>query len=81
MQGWGEANSDAPALPGSFSACSLGSKALIVAAGPLANLILEGEVSDGDTVRVSAGKRGLANDVVSHPQRVSVPTEARKGRP
>jgi ATP-dependent Clp protease ATP-binding subunit ClpB len=26
---------------------------------PLANLILEGEVSDGDTVRVTAGKRGL----------------------
>jgi regulator of sigma E protease len=40
MQGWGEANNDAPAAPGSFSACSLGSKALIVAAGPLANLIL-----------------------------------------
>jgi regulator of sigma E protease len=40
MQGWGEANNDAPASPGSFSACSLGSKALIVAAGPLANLIL-----------------------------------------
>ena len=40
MQGWGEANSDAPAPPGSFSACSLGSKALIVAAGPIANLVL-----------------------------------------
>ncbi|HVE20362.1 MAG TPA: RIP metalloprotease RseP [Acidocella sp.] len=40
MQGWGEANRDAPALPGSFSACSLGSKALIVAAGPLANMLL-----------------------------------------
>jgi ATP-dependent Clp protease ATP-binding subunit ClpB len=26
---------------------------------PLANLILEGEVSDGDTVRVTAGKKGL----------------------
>ena len=40
MQGWGEANNGEPAPPGSFSACSLGSKALIVAAGPIANLIL-----------------------------------------
>jgi regulator of sigma E protease len=39
MQGWGE-DQDAPALPGSFSATSLASKALIVAAGPIANLIL-----------------------------------------
>jgi regulator of sigma E protease len=39
MQGWGEAQ-DAPKLPGSFAATSLGSKALIVAAGPIANLIL-----------------------------------------
>jgi regulator of sigma E protease len=40
MQGWGEANNGEPAPPGSFSACSLASKALIVAAGPIANLIL-----------------------------------------
>src|ERR1700739_4103938 len=40
MQGWGEKNNGEPAAPGSFSACSLGSKALIVAAGPVANLIL-----------------------------------------
>jgi regulator of sigma E protease len=40
MQGWGEPNDSAPALPGSFSAASLGSKALIVAAGPIANLLL-----------------------------------------
>ena len=40
MQGWGEPNNNEPALPGSFSATSLGSKALIVAAGPIANLIL-----------------------------------------
>ncbi|MDE8347676.1 MAG: RIP metalloprotease RseP [Acidocella sp.] len=40
MQGWGAALDDAPATPGSFSATSLGSKALIVAAGPIANLIL-----------------------------------------
>jgi regulator of sigma E protease len=39
MQGWGE-DQDAPKLPGSFSATSLASKALIVAAGPIANLIL-----------------------------------------
>jgi regulator of sigma E protease len=39
MQGWGEEN-DAPKLPGSFAATSLGSKAVIVAAGPIANLIL-----------------------------------------
>lgn len=40
MQGWGEPQGDTPALPGSFSATSLGSKALIVAAGPAANLVL-----------------------------------------
>src|ERR1700709_2596381 len=40
MQGWGEPNNDAPAQPGSFSAASLGSKALIVAAGPAANILL-----------------------------------------
>jgi regulator of sigma E protease len=39
MQGWGE-EADAPKLPGSFAATSLPSKALIVAAGPIANLIL-----------------------------------------
>jgi regulator of sigma E protease len=40
MQGWGDAESNAPvaATPGSFSAASLSSKAVIVAAGPLANL-------------------------------------------
>jgi regulator of sigma E protease len=39
MQGWGE-QSSAPALPGSFAATSLKSKAFIVAAGPAANLLL-----------------------------------------
>jgi regulator of sigma E protease len=40
MQGWGEEDTGAVAVPGSFSGKSLGSKALIVAAGPIANLIL-----------------------------------------
>jgi regulator of sigma E protease len=40
MQGWGENDADAPKLPGSFAAASLGSKAVIVAAGPVANMIL-----------------------------------------
>jgi regulator of sigma E protease len=40
MQGWGETNVSAPALPGSFSGAKLRSKALIVAAGPVANLVL-----------------------------------------
>jgi regulator of sigma E protease len=40
MQGWGENDADAPKLPGSFAAASLGSKALIVAAGPFANMVL-----------------------------------------
>ena len=40
MQGWGEEDTEAPAVPGSFSGASLGSKALIVAAGPVANMIL-----------------------------------------
>jgi regulator of sigma E protease len=40
MQGWGEPNDPAPAVPGSFAGASLGSKAFIVAAGPLANLLL-----------------------------------------
>lgn len=40
MQGWGENEADAPKLPGSFAATSLGSKAIIVAAGPIANMIL-----------------------------------------
>jgi len=40
MQGWGEQPGDAPAVPGSFSAAPLASKALIVAAGPAANLLL-----------------------------------------
>jgi len=39
MQGWGD-EQDAPKLPGSFAATSLASKALIVAAGPIANLVL-----------------------------------------
>jgi regulator of sigma E protease len=39
MQGWGD-DEDAPKLPGSFAAASLGSKAMIVAAGPVANMIL-----------------------------------------
>ncbi|MGE4482164.1 RIP metalloprotease RseP [Acidocella sp.] len=40
MQGWGEETISGPAKPGSFAAASLGSKAVIVAAGPLANLLL-----------------------------------------
>ncbi len=40
MQGWGEAEPGQPAGPGAFSAASLSSKAVIVAAGPLANLAL-----------------------------------------
>lgn len=40
MQGWGESEACAPPLPGSFAGASLGSKAVIVAAGPLANLLL-----------------------------------------
>jgi regulator of sigma E protease len=40
MQGWGEPNDGSPLIPGSFSGASLGSKALIVVAGPVANLIL-----------------------------------------
>jgi regulator of sigma E protease len=39
MQGWGD-ESNAPKLPGSFAAATLASKAFIVAAGPIANLIL-----------------------------------------
>jgi regulator of sigma E protease len=40
MQGWGEDASTGPVTPGSFGAASLGAKAAIVAAGPLANLLL-----------------------------------------
>jgi len=40
MQGWGQEDDGTPMLPGSFGGASLGSRALIVAAGPLANLIL-----------------------------------------
>ncbi len=40
MQGWGEEQPARPAKPGSFASASLGSKAVIVAAGPLANLLL-----------------------------------------
>ncbi|MDE1905990.1 MAG: RIP metalloprotease RseP [Rhodospirillales bacterium] len=40
MQGWGEEQNSASARPGSFGAAPLGSKAVIVAAGPLANLLL-----------------------------------------
>jgi regulator of sigma E protease len=40
MQGWGMPADDEPVLPGSFSAASLPSKALIVAAGPAANVLL-----------------------------------------
>lgn len=40
MQGWGETEDTAPKSPGSFAAARLGSKALIVAAGPFANLVL-----------------------------------------
>jgi regulator of sigma E protease len=40
MRGWGDTDDGTPAPPGSFSTTSLGSKALIVAAGPAANLAL-----------------------------------------
>lgn len=40
MQGWGDSEDAAPAEPGSFAAAPLSSKAVIVAAGPLANLAL-----------------------------------------
>jgi regulator of sigma E protease len=40
MRGWGEERGAAPARHGSFEAAPLGSKAVIVAAGPLANLLL-----------------------------------------
>lgn len=40
MQGWGEEPTRGPAAPGSFASASLASKAMIVAAGPLANLLL-----------------------------------------
>jgi regulator of sigma E protease len=40
MQGWGQEDTGAPMAPGSFGAASLSSRALIVAAGPIANLIL-----------------------------------------
>jgi regulator of sigma E protease len=40
MQGWGTEEAVDPKAPGSFSAASLGSRALIVAAGPAANLVL-----------------------------------------
>jgi regulator of sigma E protease len=40
MQGWGQEDTGAPMLPGSFGAASLGSRAMIVAAGPIANLVL-----------------------------------------
>ncbi len=40
MQGWGQEDNGEPMLPGSFGAASLGSRAMIVAAGPFANLIL-----------------------------------------
>lgn len=40
MQGWGDPEPGQAVLPGSFSAASLSSKAVIVAAGPLANFAL-----------------------------------------
>jgi regulator of sigma E protease len=40
MQGWGQEDDGTPMQPGSFGRASLGSRALIVAAGPFANLIL-----------------------------------------
>lgn len=41
MQGWGEEETEGTTLaPGSFGAASLGSKALIVVAGPAANMVL-----------------------------------------
>ena len=40
MQGWGEVQAAGPARPGSFASASLASRAMIVVAGPLANLLL-----------------------------------------
>jgi regulator of sigma E protease len=40
MQGWGEEENQAAPIPGSFGGASLASKAMIVAAGPVANLLL-----------------------------------------
>lgn len=40
MHGWGEGGDNAPSEPGTFAGASLSSKAVIVAAGPLANLAL-----------------------------------------
>ena len=40
MQGWGDERRSTGSKPGSFGAATLGSRAAIVAAGPLANLLL-----------------------------------------
>lgn len=59
MQGWGESESAGPAKPGSFASASLASKAMIVAAGPLANLLL--------AVMIYAGLFMTAGKVVTQP--------------
>lgn len=59
MQGWGENESNSPAQLGSFSSASLASKAMIVAAGPLANLLL--------AVLLYAGLFMTAGQIVTQP--------------
>lgn len=59
MQGWGEAQANGPAKPGSFASASLASKAMIVAAGPLANLLL--------AVALYAGLFMTAGQLVTQP--------------
>lgn len=59
MQGWGETPSEGPIRPGSFAAASLASKAMIVAAGPLANLLF--------AVVLYAGLFMTAGQVVTQP--------------
>lgn len=59
MQGWGETQTRGPGLPGSFASASLASKAMIVAAGPLANLLL--------AVVLYAGLFMSAGQVVTQP--------------
>lgn len=59
MQGWGEARTNGSAQPGSFASAPLASKAMIVAAGPLANLLL--------AVVLYAGLFMSAGQVVTQP--------------
>lgn len=54
MQGWGETPSQGKLAPGSFAAAPLYAKAIIVAAGPVANLLLAVVIYAG--LFVSAGR-------------------------